>query len=254
MSGGPRGQADDLLAGLAHELNTPLAAILSNRDVLQRVARRLSEIVAGDTVASADAEEARHLVRKLAEVVEIDRAAVDFMRDAVVSARACWSPDEEAVRCVDLHDGLESVLLLLRHRLGRGIEVVREYADLPDVECYPSQVNQVFLNLLLNACQAIPGSGTITIRSRLDGDRVAVDISDTGSGMPPDLLDRIFEPGFTTKKEGSGMGLGLSICRRIIESQGGSIAVQSTPGVGSTFTVMLPVRPRRGRTAGERSG
>jgi signal transduction histidine kinase len=253
MNEGARRSVDNLLAGLAHELNTPLGAIRSNRDVLRRVTRRLSDIVADDTIDRSEVEQVRELVAKLVEIVEIDRAAVDFMRDVIVSARACWRPDEKTVRCVDLHEGLDSVLLLLRHQFGGRIEVVREYGDLPDVECYPSQVNQVFLNLLLNACQAIPESGTVTIRSRLDRGRVAVEIIDTGTGIDPELLDRIFEPGFTTKGERSGMGLGLDICRRIIEEQGGTIEVRSTPGTGSTFTVMLPVRCKEPRADGERS-
>jgi two-component system NtrC family sensor kinase len=251
MSEAERGSVQNLLAGLAHELSTPLGAIRSNRDVLQRVVNRLSEILADDVVDSSEVGQVRELVEKLAEVIEIDRAAVDAMSDLVVSARSCWRPDDKVMRCVDLHDGLDSALLLLRHQFKNRIEVVREYGDLPEVECYPSQVNQVFINLLLNASQAIPERGTITIRSYIRDGRVAIEISDTGSGIPAEHLDRIFDAGFTTKRE-SGMGLGLNICREIVEQQGGAIEVQSTVGKGSTFTVLLPVRSRKGTGAQDR--
>ncbi len=232
-----------LMAGLAHELNTPLGAIRSNRDVLQRVVSRISDILADEVVEESEIEQLRSLVEKIGDVVEIDRAAVDAIADIVIGVRTCWRPDA-SMRCVDLHDGLESTLLVLRHEFKNRLEVVRDFGELPHVECYPSQVNQVFINLLLNASQAIEGAGTITIRTFLEGDRVAVEISDTGSGIPPQDLGRIFEAGFTTRETRSGMGLGLHICREIVERQGGTIEVASTGGEGTTFTVWLPIKPK----------
>ena len=229
-----------LMAGLAHELNTPIGAIRSYRDVIQRVTARLAEILADDVVDEAEIEQLRGLVSTLGEVVEIDGVAVDVISDLVASVRSCWQIDEAACRCVDLHAGLDGMLLLLGHEIKHRIEVVKEYGEVPPVECFPSQVNQVFMNLILNASQAIHDAGTITIRTRLTGATVVVEIADTGSGIEPENLGRIFDTGFTTKSTKSGMGLGLRICKEIIEGQGGRIEVESEPGVGSVFVTRLP--------------
>ncbi len=231
-----------LLAGLAHELNAPLGAIRSNRDVLQRAVQRLTDILADETVDEEEIEHIRGLVKTIGEVIEIDQIAVAAIIDLVAGVRACWQPDPSVLRCVDLHEGLDNTLLLLRHELKHRIEVVKQYGELPPVECYPSQVNQVFMNLLLNASQAISGSGTVTIRTERRGEEVAVEIADSGMGIPPELLDRIFESGFTTKGTKSGMGLGLRLCREIVERQGGRIEVESQVGEGSTFRVLLPLK------------
>jgi two-component system NtrC family sensor kinase len=228
------------MAGLAHELNTPLGAIRSNRDVLQRAISRLLDILADDVVDNSEIEQIRGLVKTLDEVVEIDQVAVDVITDLVASARSCWHTDEAAKRSVDLHKVLDSTLLLLGHELKHRIEVVKEYGDVPAVECFPGQVNQVFMNLVLNASQAIAEKGTITIRTRCRGGCAVVEISDSGPGIAPDDLERIFDVGFTTKRTKSGMGLGLGICKGMIERQGGRIEVESAPGEGSTFRVLLP--------------
>lgn len=229
-----------LMAGLAHELNTPLGAIRSNRDVLQRAINRLLHILADDVVDDSEIEQIRGLVRTLDEVVEIDQVAVDVITDLVASARSLWHTDEAAKRSVDLHELLDSTLLLLGHELKHRIEVEKEYGDVPAVECSPGQVNQVFMNLILNASQAIAERGTITIRTRSTGGYAVVEISDTGPGVSPESLERIFDVGFTTKRTKSGTGLGLGICKDIIERQGGRIEVESAPGEGSTFRVLLP--------------
>ncbi|UCC74861.1 MAG: ATPase [Gemmatimonadota bacterium] len=236
-----RGSLQELMAGLAHELYTPLGAIRSNRDVLQRVIARLSDILADEAVEEDEVEQIRGLVKTLDEVVEVDQLAVDMITDLVASVRDHGRTDEAIKRSVDLHEGLESTLLLLGHELKHRIEVVKEYSDLPRVECFPSQLNQVFTNLLLNASQAIADEGTITIRSYAAAGDVVVEISDTGSGIAPQDLERVFDVGFTTKPTPSGIGLGLGICREIVERQGGRIEVESRVGEGSTFRVILPV-------------
>ena len=233
-----------LMAGFAHELNTPLGAIQSNRDVLRRAVSKIAQILADDVVDEEEVEQIRGLASTIAEVVEIDRVAVEMIAQLVASMRSCWQMDESEVRCVDLHEGIESTLLILRHELKQRIDVVKQYGELPGVHCLPSQTNQVFINLLLNACQAIEGAGTITIRTYQENGRAAVEISDTGVGIPSEHLDRIFETGFTTMGTRSGMGLGLRICREIIERQGGAIEVESTIGQGSTFRVLLPIEQK----------
>lgn len=241
MSEHENSSLQQLMAGLAHELNTPLGAIRSNRDVLQRAINRLLDILADEVVDDAEIEQIRGLVKTLDEVIEIDQVAVDVITDLVASARSFWHTDEAAKRSVDLHKVLDSTLLLLGHELKHRIEVVKEYGDVPTVECFPGQVNQVFMNLVLNACQATAEKGTITIRTHSSGGCAVVEISDSGSGIAPDDLERIFDVGFTTKRTKSGMGLGLGICKNIIERQGGRIEVESAPGEGSTFRVILPL-------------
>ncbi|NIR45923.1 MAG: ATPase [Gemmatimonadetes bacterium] len=241
MSDQDRGSLQQLMAGLAHELNTPLGAIQSNRDVLNRAVARISDILADGVVDDEEIEHVRSLAQTISEVIEIDQVAVDVIAQLVASVRNCWRPDEHEKRCVDLHRGIDSTLLLLRHELKNRIKVEKEYGKLPPVFCYPGQTNQVFMNLLLNASQAIEGEGKITIRTYEKDGHAAVEISDTGSGIESDSIDRIFDSGFTTKGTRSGMGLGLRICREIIERQGGAIEVESTVGKGSSFRVTLPL-------------
>jgi two-component system, NtrC family, sensor kinase len=142
---------------------------------------------------------------------------------------------------VDLHEGIESTLTLLEHLIKDRIQVVKNYGELPKVQCYASQINQVFANVLTNAVQAIGDAGSITITTRQDGSWILIQVADTGVGIKPEHLERIFDPGFTTKGVGVGTGLGLSITYRIIENHQGSIHVESEPGRGTTFTLRLPI-------------
>ena len=217
MSKQERDSLQQLIAGLAHELNTPLGAIRSNRDVLQRAINRLLEILADEVVDDAEIEQIRGLVKMLDEVVEIDQVAVDVITDLVASARSFWHTDEAAKRSCDLHEVLDNMLMLLGHELKHRIEVVKQYGDVPKVECYPGQLGQVFMNLILNASQAIAEQGTITIRTHSSDSSAVVEVSDSGRGIAPADLERIFDVGFTTKRTRAGMGLGLGIGRDIIE-------------------------------------
>jgi two-component system NtrC family sensor kinase len=139
-----------------------------------------------------------------------------------------------------VHESIEAALALLAHELRDRIEVVREYDDLPVVECYAQEIGQVFMNLLLNAAQAIPERGTITVRTRTRAGGIEVAITDTGTGIPAEALSRIMEPGFTTRGRRMGMGLGLLTAKRIVERHRGRIEVESRVGEGSTFTVFVP--------------
>ncbi len=231
-----------LVAGVAHELNTPLGALNSNHDVLQRALKRLAGILEDEVVEPDELEELRRIVRALEGIIEVDGMAVERMVHLVANLRRFGRPDRAEIDTVDLHEGLENTLALLRHELPDRIAVVREYGELPLVECYANQVNQLFMNLLLNAIHAIRDAGTITIRTYPENGEAVIEIQDTGVGIAPQNVERIFDPGFTTKGGRVGMGLGLLISRQIVEQHRGRLRVRSTVGEGTTFSVCLPVR------------
>ncbi len=157
--------------------------------------------------------------------------------------------DEAEFKKVDIHEGIESTIRLLSQYYGSGrITLERAYADLPPVDCYAGQLNQVWMNLFINAAQAISSEGRVRVATRREDGMAVVSISDTGEGIAPEHLKRIFDPFFTTKRVGEGTGLGLSITYGIVERHGGSINVESRLGEGTTFTVRLPIdagRPRQ---------
>jgi signal transduction histidine kinase len=163
--------------------------------------------------------------------------------EIVAGLRSFSRLDEDTLKCVDLHEGLDATLLLLGSRLDGCIRIDRAYGALPAVECFPGQINQVFMNILSNAIDAVEGDGGITIATTEADERVIVAISDTGCGIMPAHIERIFDPFFTTKDVGQGKGLGLAICHGIIRRHGGTIAVESAPGAGATFTLTLPLTP-----------
>jgi signal transduction histidine kinase len=152
--------------------------------------------------------------------------------------------DRASMQRIDLIDGLESTLAILAHKLHDGIAVVREYgADVPMVEAYAAELNQVWTNLIDNAVDAMDGTGTLRVATRVEGDHVVVEIGDTGPGMPPEVAARAFDAFYTTKDVGKGTGLGLDIARRIVvERHGGKITIDSQPGE-TVLRVHLPVRP-----------
>ncbi len=149
--------------------------------------------------------------------------------------------DEDYLKKADLHQGLDSTLIILQNQLKNRIEIRKDYGNLGLITCYPGQLNQVFLNLLTNAIQAIEGRGQIEIRTYQQGAEAVISIRDTGRGIPPELRKHIFEPFFTTKDVGKGAGLGLSVSYGIIQQHQGRVEVESEPGKGSTFIITLPV-------------
>jgi len=150
--------------------------------------------------------------------------------------------DESERMWANLEQGLESTLNVVWNEIKYKAEVIREYAGIPEIECLPSQINQVFMNLLVNAGQAIEEQGHITLRTGQDEDNVWVEVADDGQGIQPEHLERIFEPFFTTKPVGKGTGLGLSLSYGIVRKHGGHIEVESPAGKGTCFRVVLPKR------------
>jgi signal transduction histidine kinase len=174
--------------------------------------------------------------------------AVRRISELVAAVRSYSQVDRASAQRIDVHDGLESTLTMLGHKLKSGVTVVREYAELPDIEAYAGELNQVWTNLVDNAVDAMDGRGTLTVRTSAEGARVVVEIADTGPGMPPEVAARAFEPFFTTKDVGKGTGLGLDIARRIVvERHGGEIEIDSpaAEGKGTLMRVTLPLKPRR---------
>jgi len=245
-----------LAAGVAHEINNPIGFVNSNLGTLKRYVDSLLHLI--DEYAALEAAAAPELRQRLAAAKQ--DMDLEFMREDIVGLiaesiegagrvrrivqdlRDFSHPGEAEWQSVDLHVGLESTLNVAWNELKYKAEVVRDYGELPLVECLSSQLNQVFLNLLVNAAQAIEARGRITLRTRCEGDWVCIAVSDTGRGMTPEVRDKVFEPFFTTKPIGQGTGLGLSMAYGIVAKHGGRIDVASEPGRGSTFTVRLPVR------------
>lgn len=231
-----------LTAGIAHELDTPLGSLRSNLDTLQRSLNRLQDILADERVDESELDDIRRIVRAVDGIMDTNELAVDRLVELVESLRTFARPDRSERDRVDLHEALEETLALLQHELRDGIRVSREFGDLPLVECYPAKLNQAFMNLLVNACHAIEDEGEIAIRTSAADGRVEVRIEDSGRGISPEHLGRIFEPGFTTKGSRVGMGLGLPITRQVVEEEHrGGISVESEPGEGTRFTLRLPV-------------
>ncbi len=251
-----------MVAGVAHQLNTPLAFTHSNVSMAiealkgyalpLRVAESFAEKVknAQGTEISMDVSQAQEEVRGLnkedmdidmpSEMLKDTLTGIDQMREMVENLRDFTRLDRTKTARVDLNKGLRNVVYIAKSVIPTTIEVVEAYDTLAQVECNLSQLNQVFLNLVNNAAQAIKGSGTITVKSSMQGNRVRIDVIDTGSGIPPDVLSRIWEPYFTTKEDSGGTGIGLSIAKTIVEEHGGEIDVRTEPGVGTTFSVYLP--------------
>jgi two-component system, NtrC family, sensor kinase len=229
-----------LLAGVAHEVNTPLGAINSNHDVLRRALGKLQDILADEVVEPHELEEVRRIVKAVDGILRVNDIAVTRMTTLVRSLRTFGRLDRAHIDWADLHEGIDSTLAILGHEMGE-VTVEREFGTLPPVRCHPDQLNQVWMNLTLNAVQAMPDGGRLTIRTSCEGDEARIAFADTGTGIAPDHLGSIFEPGFTTKQGRVGMGLGLLITRQVIDHHRGQIAIESEVGAGTTFTVTLPI-------------
>src|SRR5882672_8828220 len=247
-----------MAAGVAHELNNPAGFIYSNiellKDYVARLERYLSAVYEVDLppAAAARINEIRrqidydNIVADLSSILTDCYLGAERIRDVVQNLRLFSRLDEADLKRVDLNEGIESTvrLLSLYYKDGR-ITLCRDYGELPQVNCYAALLNQVWMNLLMNAAQAIgKADGEVRISTRSEGDQVVATFSDTGCGIVSDNVKRIFDPFFTTKPVGEGTGLGLSISHGIIERHGGKIEVKSVLGQGTTFTIYIPVNPK----------
>lgn len=236
-----------LLAGVVHEINSPIGSVFSNNEVMSRSLEIMDKLLADGRPESI--EQARKIVRTCQGLAGIDRIACERLRSVIRGLKKLSRVDGEP-RTVDLNEHLRDTLKLTQAEFKKRIEVETDLAELPEVCCYPQMLNQVFLNLLVNAGQAIEGEGKIRVSTCLEGGAVHIAISDTGCGMTRQQRERAFEAGFTTKPEGEGSGLGLAIARQIVEEKhGGTIDFESKPGVGTTFHIRVPLE--QARSAGQ---
>ena len=224
-----------LVAGVAHEINTPMGAINSNNDIMTRAVVKLRE-----HLGTSQDEELSRLLGIVDEVCRNNEAATTRIMTIVRRLKNFARLDEAERKTVNIHEGIESTLTLLQHQLKTRVHLVKQFGDIPEIECFPNQLNQVFLNILLNASQAIEGRGEIKVKTWKEDDAVKIAISDTGCGIAPEHMPKIFDPGFTTKPVGIGTGLGLSISHNIVREHHGTIDAESSKQ-GTTFTIKLPI-------------
>ena len=237
-----------LAAGIVHEINTPVGSILSNNETIRRSIENLKgHLLNATEKGQAPPPKALAILETLGSLTEIDKIACERIYAVIRSLKTFARVNESDLRTVNIHEILLNTLKLSGCVFRRRVSVVTDFGqDVPEVECYPGLLNQVFLNLVVNASQAIPGDGTVTVTTRSEGENVRIDIGDTGTGIPPEVRPKIFAAGFSTKPIGEGTGLGLSISREIVEdTHGGKISFQSEMEVGTTFTVVIPVRQPR---------
>lgn len=254
-----------LAAGVAHEINNPVGYVASNLTTLGRYVNDLLPLLDAceqlDASLSGDAPallalralkektNLAYLREDLHDLLAESKEGLERVKKIVLDLKTFSHVDEAEWQVVDLHQGLESTLNIVWNELKYKAEVVKEYGKLPEIECLPSQLNQVFMNLMVNAAHAIENHGTITLRTGQAGEQVWVEVSDTGKGIAPENLNRIFDPFFTTKPVGKGTGLGLSLSYGIVKKHHGHIEVDSTPDQGTTFRVWLPVKQNVNGTA-----
>lgn len=246
-----------LVAGVAHELNNPISYIYANMKELDSYTvaiRHLLEVLKRDFDTADFQDKLRKTLLELKDKYDLDFIQKDIetlieesiegsqrVKTVVQNLRNFSRLDEAKFKEVDLHEGLESTLLLLNNEIKNRIEVHKNYGKIPKVSCNPGNINQVFMNILLNAVQAIEGEGNIWITTRQINDQLEIKIEDDGKGIPKKNLNKIFDPFFTTKPVGRGTGLGLSISYNIIKNHGGEIEVESSSGKKTKFSIRLPI-------------
>lgn len=255
-----------MVAGVAHELNTPLGYVKNNVQLLRELSAPVFELaeaqaaladclndpacdearlaMALETAAEARAKAAPELlVEDFAQLFSDTLYGLEQIAELVVGLKDFARLDRAMSEEVDLNECIRSALVIARNGIKDKAETILQLGELPRIPCAPSQINQVLLNLLNNAAQAIDGFGQILVKTWADDSAVFVSLQDSGRGMPPEVLARIFDPFFTTKPVGQGTGLGLSISYKIIQDHGGQIRAASEPGRGTRFLICLP-RPQ----------
>jgi signal transduction histidine kinase len=245
-----------LTAGIAHELNNPINFISGNVNPLKRDLKDIFDLLnlydvivrdqkLGETFGEVETMkenmDLRFLTAEIKSLLDGIGEGAHRSSEIVKGLRSFSRLDDEKFKKADIHEGIDSTLILLHNKTKNRIKIHKDYGSLPEIECLPSKINQVFMNILTNSIQAIEGKGDIYIETISSDIGIKICIRDTGVGMTPEIKKRIFEPFYTTKEVGSGTGLGLSITYGIIEQHGGHIDVISKPGKGTEFIISLPI-------------
>ena len=243
----------ELVAGVAHELNNPISFIYSNMSYLRDYSTKLIDLVKSASLDTVNLEKKKteyefdYIVSDLPKLISSCEEGARRTRDIVLGLRNFSRIDESQIKEIDIRETIDTTLSLLQGEIKNRIEIKRDFEPIPQIKCFASQISQVFVNLLSNAIQAIPGNGTIWIHVNLikeKEDWIQVSIQDSGSGISPENVDKVFDPFFTTKGVGQGTGLGLSITYGIIQKHGGDIQVKSQIGVGTEFIIQIPIEPK----------
>jgi signal transduction histidine kinase len=245
-----------LVAGIAHEINNPSAFVANNLALLAKLGPAMRDLfeayaplkqfanneqleIINNAESQADIE---YLWKDLSDLTHESINGIERIRNIVLSLRNFSRHDEALNKFADINEGLRNTLRLVYPSCKNRISIIEEYGEIPQIPCFPGELNQVFLNILNNAVQAIEGKGTIKIKTFQESNKIIIAISDTGSGMDPSTLQHLGEPFFTTKPIGEGTGLGLSISYEIIKHHQGNIYFKSEIGHGSTAFVEIPIQ------------
>jgi len=244
-----------MTAGIVHELNNPINFIFGNISYLEDYLNDIEDLLEVYRGLTSLSPEEQKQVKEAEKETDIDfvledlhsvlkslRKGAERARDIITDMRSFARSDAAEMSNADINEILESALTILTNKLKYGVTTHKDFSELPTVRCHPGRVNQVFVNLISNAADAMDGKGELWLTTRKEGSHVVVTVKDSGTGIPPEVMKRLFTPFFTTKPGEKGTGLGLSLSKDIVERQhGGTITVESTPGQGATFIVKLPI-------------
>lgn len=234
-----------IAAGITHEIKNPLAAIIGNLEMLYDYSKNLSEEILKLEKESMLKKRLKILSKNLSLLINDSMECTKYIQKIISQLLTFSHRDMGELQKIDINEEIDKSISLVGHELNK-CEIIKDLQPLPQIIGNPIQISQVFINLLVNAAQSIKDKGEITIKTYMKNSDISIEFTDTGEGIPKELLDKIFEPFFSTKGVGKGTGLGLSVIHNIVKNHHGTIDVISEVGKGTTFTVKLPVKRKIG--------